>query len=115
MATTPSTEAEAAEQILTFKGWPPRDFVGDTAISSDMKLYAGIYHPELAFLPVGDDFTMGPEVGRVRGRMLGVKEIIPMHHGTFPALTGTRNSSRRSSREVESRSGNYRQGSPRRW
>jgi L-ascorbate metabolism protein UlaG (beta-lactamase superfamily) len=53
-----------------------------------MKLYAEIYHPELAFLPVGDHFTMGPEEAAYAGRMLGVKEIIPMHYGTFPMLHG---------------------------
>jgi L-ascorbate metabolism protein UlaG (beta-lactamase superfamily) len=63
-------------------------FAGDTAIFSDMKLYAEIYHPELAFLPVGDHFTMGPEEAAYAARMLGVKEIIPMHYGTFPTLAG---------------------------
>ena len=53
-----------------------------------MKLYADIYKPEMAFLPVGDHFTMGPEEAAYAGRMLGVKEIIPMHYGTFPLLTG---------------------------
>ena len=54
-----------------------------------MKLYGEIYHPELAFLPVGDHFTMGPEEAAFAARMLGVKEIIPMHYGTFPVLTGS--------------------------
>jgi L-ascorbate metabolism protein UlaG (beta-lactamase superfamily) len=80
---------EAAGYILTFKGGRRAYFAGDTAIFSEMKLYGDIYHPELAFLPVGDHFTMGPEEAAYAGRMLGVKEIIPMHYGTFPALTGT--------------------------
>ena len=79
---------EAAGYILTLKDGRRAYFAGDTAIFSDMKLYAEIYHPELAFLPVGDHFTMGPEEAAFAGRMLGVKEIIPMHYGTFPMLTG---------------------------
>jgi L-ascorbate metabolism protein UlaG (beta-lactamase superfamily) len=79
---------EAAGYILTLKDGRRAYFAGDTAIFSDMKLYAEIYHPELAFLPVGDHFTMGPEEAAYAGRMLGVKEIIPMHYGTFPMLHG---------------------------
>jgi L-ascorbate metabolism protein UlaG (beta-lactamase superfamily) len=79
---------EAAGYILTLKDGRRAYFAGDTAIFSDMKLYAEIYHPELAFLPVGDHFTMGPEEAAYAARMLGVKEIIPMHYGTFPMLTG---------------------------
>jgi L-ascorbate metabolism protein UlaG (beta-lactamase superfamily) len=79
---------EAAGYILTLKDGRRAYFAGDTAIFSDMKLYAEIYHPELAFLPVGDHFTMGPEEAAYAGRMLGVKEIIPMHYGTFPMLPG---------------------------
>lgn len=79
---------EAAGYILTFKDGRRAYFAGDTAIFSDMKLYGEIYHPEMAFLPVGDHFTMGPEEAAHAGRMLGVKEIIPMHYGTFPLLTG---------------------------
>jgi L-ascorbate metabolism protein UlaG (beta-lactamase superfamily) len=79
---------EAAGYILTLKDGRRAYFAGDTAIFSDMKLYGEIYHPALAFLPVGDHFTMGPEEAAYAGRMLGVKEIIPMHYGTFPMLPG---------------------------
>jgi L-ascorbate metabolism protein UlaG (beta-lactamase superfamily) len=79
---------EAAGYIFTLKNGRRAYFAGDSAIFSDMKLYAEIYHPELAFLPVGDHFTMGPEEAASAAWMLGVKEIIPMHYGTFPMLTG---------------------------
>jgi L-ascorbate metabolism protein UlaG (beta-lactamase superfamily) len=62
---------------------------GDTALFSDMQLIAELYRPELAFLPIGDLFTMDPQQAARACRMLGVREVIPIHWGTFPALTGT--------------------------
>ncbi len=63
-------------------------FAGDTAVFSDMALIAEIYKPELAFLPVGDLFTMGPEEAAVACRLVKAKKVIPMHFGTFPPLVG---------------------------
>jgi L-ascorbate metabolism protein UlaG (beta-lactamase superfamily) len=64
-------------------------FSGDTNVFGDMKLIADLYAPEIAFLPIGDLYTMGPREAAAAARMLGVKTVIPMHFGTFPALTGT--------------------------
>ena len=79
---------EAAGFILTFKDGRRAYFAGDTAIFSEMALYADIYHPDLAFLPIGDHYTMGPEEAAYAAKLLKVKKIIPMHFGTFPLLTG---------------------------
>jgi L-ascorbate metabolism protein UlaG (beta-lactamase superfamily) len=79
---------EAAGFILTLKDGRRAYFAGDTSVFSEMALYADIYHPELAFLPIGDHYTMGPEEAAYAGRLLKVKQIIPMHYGTFPMLTG---------------------------
>jgi L-ascorbate metabolism protein UlaG (beta-lactamase superfamily) len=79
---------EAAGFILTLKDGRRAYFAGDTAIFSEMGLYADVYHPELAFLPIGDHYTMGPEEAAYAARLLKVKKIIPMHYGTFPILTG---------------------------
>lgn len=62
---------------------------GDTAVFSDMKLIAEIYKPELAMIPIGDLFTMSPVEASHACRFLSAKFIVPMHYGTFPALTGT--------------------------
>jgi len=62
---------------------------GDTALFSDMQLLAELYRPELAFLPIGDLFTMDPDQAARACRYLGVRKVIPIHWGTFPALTGT--------------------------
>ena len=64
-------------------------FAGDTALFSDMKLIGELYAPDIAFLPVGDRFTMGPDTAAMAARWLGVKQVVPMHWGTFPLLTGT--------------------------
>jgi L-ascorbate metabolism protein UlaG (beta-lactamase superfamily) len=80
---------EAAGYILTLRDGRRAYFAGDTAIFSDMSLIADVYQPELAFLPIGDHFTMGPKEAAHAVGMLKVKRVIPMHYGTFPALTGT--------------------------
>jgi L-ascorbate metabolism protein UlaG (beta-lactamase superfamily) len=62
---------------------------GDTALYSDMQLIAEIHRPELAFLPIGDLFTMDPQQAARACRYLGVRRVVPIHWGTFPVLTGT--------------------------
>lgn len=64
-------------------------FAGDTAVFGDMSLIARLYAPLLAFLPIGDNFTMGPREAAVATELLGVRQVVPMHYGTFPMLTGT--------------------------
>jgi L-ascorbate metabolism protein UlaG (beta-lactamase superfamily) len=64
-------------------------FAGDTALFGDMRLIRDRYAPELAFLPIGDRFTMGPEDAATAAEWLGVKAAVPIHYGTFPELTGT--------------------------
>lgn len=64
-------------------------YAGDTSLFGDMKLIAELYHPDIAFLPIGDRFTMGPDTAAIAARWLGVKQVVPMHWGTFPLLTGT--------------------------
>jgi L-ascorbate metabolism protein UlaG (beta-lactamase superfamily) len=59
---------------------------GDTALFSDMKLI-GERHPiDLAFLPIGDNFTMGPEDAAYAAKLLGAKTIVPIHYNTFPPI-----------------------------
>jgi L-ascorbate metabolism protein UlaG (beta-lactamase superfamily) len=64
-------------------------FAGDTAVFGDMRLIRDLYRPEIAFLPIGDHFTMGPQAAALAVEMLGVRQVVPMHWGTFPLLTGT--------------------------
>ncbi len=64
-------------------------FAGDTSLFGDMRLIGELYAPEIAFLPVGDRFTMGPAEAARACEMLGVRQVVPMHWGTFPLLSGT--------------------------
>jgi L-ascorbate metabolism protein UlaG (beta-lactamase superfamily) len=80
---------EAAGFLLTFNDGRKAYFAGDTAVFSEMAIYADLYQPEIAFLPIGDHYTMGPQEAAYAARMLKVKQVIPMHYGTFPALSGT--------------------------
>lgn len=79
---------EAAGYVLRFEEGRTLYFSGDTNVFTDMQLIAEMYQPELAFLPIGDLFTMSPREAAVACRLLKVKKMIPMHFGTFPALTG---------------------------
>ena len=63
-------------------------FAGDTNVFSDMQLIEQLYQPELAILPIGDLYTMGPKEASLAARLLKAKKVIPMHFGTFPPLTG---------------------------
>jgi L-ascorbate metabolism protein UlaG (beta-lactamase superfamily) len=62
---------------------------GDTTVFGDMRLIAELYAPELAILPIGGHFTMGPREAAMAAELLGVRHVIPVHYGTFPILAGT--------------------------
>ena len=62
---------------------------GDTNVFGDMAIIHDLYKPDLAMLPIGDVYTMGPLEAAYACRLLKPKAVIPMHWGTFPGLTGT--------------------------
>lgn len=80
---------EAAGFLLHFADGRNAYFAGDTSVFSDMALYRELYAPQLAFLPIGDYYTMDPKQAALASRLLGVKKVIPVHFGTFPILSGT--------------------------
>ena len=80
---------EPAGFIIRLPGGFSVYHAGDTCVFGDMKLIAELYKPDLACLPIGDVFTMGPRETAMAIRLLGVKHVIPMHYATFPMLTGT--------------------------
>ena len=62
---------------------------GDTALFGDMRLIREQWHPDIAFLPIGGHFTMDPESAAIAVEYLGVRDVLPIHYGTFPLLAGT--------------------------
>ena len=59
---------------------------GDTGLFSDMKLIRTLYHPDVALLPAGGTYTMGPAEAMMAAEFVGAPLIIPMHYNTFPAI-----------------------------
>jgi len=91
-----STGLEAGEQTIIYTGMPAGLLItiegktiyhaGDTSLFSDMKLI-GERHPiDLAFLPIGDNFTMGPEDAAYAAKLLHAKTVVPIHYNTFPVI-----------------------------
>lgn len=64
-------------------------FSGDTDVFGDMALIRELEEPEVAFLSIGDFYTMGPRRAARAIQLLGVRTVVPMHFGTFPVLAGT--------------------------
>ena len=79
---------EAAGYVLRFPDGRALYFSGDTAVFGDMQLIEQLYAPELAILPIGGHFTMGPREAALACRLLKPRRVIPMHFGTFPLLAG---------------------------
>jgi len=79
---------EAAGYVLHLPDGRTLYFAGDTNVFTDMQLIEQLYHPQLAFLPIGDLYTMSPREAAAACGMLKAKKVVPMHFGTFPPLTG---------------------------
>lgn len=60
--------------------------VGDTALYSDMKLIGDLHDIDLAFIPIGDNFTMGPEDASLAAKWLKANKVVPIHYNTFPLI-----------------------------
>jgi len=80
---------EPSGYVLRFEDGLTVYFAGDTSVFGDMRLIREMYGPEIGFLPIGDRFTMGPEGAAIACELLGIRQVVPMHYGTFPTLTGT--------------------------
>jgi L-ascorbate metabolism protein UlaG (beta-lactamase superfamily) len=91
---------EAAGWVIELENGFKLYHSGDTAVFSDMALIGKLLAPDIAMLPIGDHFTMGPRSAAEAVRMLGVKTVIPMHFGTFPVLTGTPDDLRKEASDV---------------
>ncbi|WNS44742.1 metal-dependent hydrolase [Paenibacillus sp. MMS20-IR301] len=59
---------------------------GDTGLFSDLKMFGELYEIDLAILPIGGHFTMGPEHALIAAKWLGAKQVLPIHFNTFPPI-----------------------------
>jgi L-ascorbate metabolism protein UlaG (beta-lactamase superfamily) len=74
--------------VLELPGGVKIYHAGDTGVFGDMAIIRELYSPEIACLPIGDHFTMGPREAAYACKLLKPKYVIPMHFGTFPMLVG---------------------------
>lgn len=72
--------------ILITSGGKTLFHAGDTALFLDMKLIGELDVIDLALLPIGDNFTMGPEDAARAVGFLNAKVAFPMHYATFPLI-----------------------------
>jgi L-ascorbate metabolism protein UlaG (beta-lactamase superfamily) len=88
--TAPSVYAGSpAGLVIAIRGGPTIYHTGDTDLFSDMALVSRFHKIDLMLVCIGDHFTMGPDRAAEAVKLVGPRETIPMHYGTFPALTGT--------------------------
>ncbi len=80
---------ESCGVVLQPDDGPTVYVAGDTNVFGDMALIGRIYRPEVAVLPIGDHFTMGPRKAAVAAELVGASRVVPCHYGTFPILSGT--------------------------
>ncbi len=77
--------------LIMVKNGPTFYHTGDTDLFADMALIPHFHRVNVMLACIGDHFTMGPERAAEAANLVKPDTIIPMHFGTFPALTGTPN------------------------
>jgi L-ascorbate metabolism protein UlaG (beta-lactamase superfamily) len=75
--------------VIRFENGVSVYHAGDTDVFTDMKIIGDLYKPQVALLPIGGHYTMGPEGAVYACKLIRPKYVIPMHFNTFPVLTGT--------------------------
>jgi L-ascorbate metabolism protein UlaG (beta-lactamase superfamily) len=76
----------AAGYVITMDG--KRIYhAGDTALFSDMKLIGQLYNPDVALVPIGGRFTMGPEEAMMAAQFIGAPLVVPIHYNTWPVIS----------------------------
>jgi L-ascorbate metabolism protein UlaG (beta-lactamase superfamily) len=98
---TPVYLGDAAGYVVEFENGLKVYSSGDTAVFGDLQLIGRLYRPEIAILPIGDHFTMGPEAAALALELVGVRRCIPVHWGTFPLLRGTPDELRAAAPDVD--------------
>jgi L-ascorbate metabolism protein UlaG (beta-lactamase superfamily) len=91
----------AAGYVLRFENHFTVYHAGDTEVFDSMRLIGDLYSPDVALLPIGGHFTMGPRKAARALRLLGVGSVIPIHYGTFPILKGTPDELKQAARDIQ--------------
>src|SRR5690625_3602932 len=60
--------------------------VGDTALFSDLKMIGEMNDIDVAFVPIGDNFTMGPDDALIAAEWIDARITVPVHYNTFPVI-----------------------------
>lgn len=91
-----SSIIDEEKQTITYMGMPAGFLLtiegkeiyhaGDTALFGDLALYGAHHEIDLAFLPIGDNFTMGPDDALIAADMLQAKSVVPIHYDTFDLI-----------------------------
>jgi len=79
---------EACGYVVEFENGVKIYHAGDTNVFGDMAIIRELYAPQIAMLPIGDHYTMGPREAAYASNLLKPSTVIPMHFATFPVLTG---------------------------
>jgi L-ascorbate metabolism protein UlaG (beta-lactamase superfamily) len=79
----------AAGFVVAIVDGPVLYHAGDTCVFGDMQLIRELYAPQVAMLPIGGFYTMGPKEAALACRFVAPKVVLPIHFGTFPPLKGT--------------------------
>jgi L-ascorbate metabolism protein UlaG (beta-lactamase superfamily) len=79
---------EACGYVIEFSNGLKIYHAGDTNVFGDMAIIHELYAPDIAMIPIGDHYTMGPREAAHACKLLKAKTVIPMHFGTFPPLIG---------------------------
>src|SRR6185436_3977269 len=74
--------------VIALRDGPTFYHTGDTDLFSDMALVSRFHRIDVMLVCIGDHFTMGPDRAAEAVKLVGPRTVIPMHYGTFPALTG---------------------------
>jgi L-ascorbate metabolism protein UlaG (beta-lactamase superfamily) len=78
-------------------------YTGDTDVFGDMELIREMHKPDVAIMPIGGHYTMGPAGAARAAKLLDVRAVVPVHYGTFPILAGTPDELRAAARPIGAR------------
>jgi L-ascorbate metabolism protein UlaG (beta-lactamase superfamily) len=92
---------EAVGYIMEFENGLKIYHSGDTSLMGDMKFIIGdFYKPDIAILPIGGVYTMGPDEAAFACKLIRPRTVIPEHYGTFPVLVQTSDGFKEKIREI---------------